>query len=792
MSGKRRRGSPVVALSLMFALLITTVPTVRAFAAGMTVMLKDSSITIPQGGSRQLTATVSGVADTSVTWSVNGITGGDATAGTISTAGNYVSPSSIAVGTIVTIKATSVADPTAYATCSITIRNQIPYITSITPNPLPPGPFTITVNGSRYVSGAQVLLNSSPLPTKFISSTQLTATGNFVGGSASVNVVNPGPAGAISVNYTLGANTTPTPTPTPVPTPTPKPSVSVSPSPVNVQIGGTQQFQATVSNISNTQVNWSVNSVAGGNQTIGTIDTNGFYTAPASAPYMGVVTITAVSAANASTKGTASLNLQDPQAISVGRFLEQSTFGPTPQLMTHVRQVGFNAFLDEQFMLPESPWPDYTLPTTQRQDAVNALFYNAGAGADQLRQRVLYALSQIWVVSLNKNVNADMIIPHLQILSKNAFGNYRTLMREMTLSSSMGMYLDLVNSVKPGPGGVGANENYPRELMQLFTIGLWELNSDGSQKLDAGGQAIPTYTQADVQQLARALTGWTYPTPPGKSPNGMNYNYQPGVMEARPAFHDTTQKNILGKTLAANQTITQDLDGALDIIFNHPNLGPFLATRLIRALVTSNPSPAYIQRVTAVFDDNGQGTRGDMQAVIRAVLLDPEARNDAPPSDFGKLKSPMLYVLSLMRALQSPIPQQNLGAYIYYSLGEGMLDPPSVFGHYSPLFRIPKTQTFGPEFQIYSPTEAVNRGNFIYQGMSAWNGGIYDITPFISVAGDQVQLVNAVDNALLFGRMLPSTRASIYKALQVSTDSRVRALTALYLCAMSGEYLVQH
>jgi uncharacterized protein (DUF1800 family) len=365
------------------------------------------------------------------------------------------------------------------------------------------------------------------------------------------------------------------------------------------------------------------------------------------------------------------------------------------------------------------------------------------------------------------------------------------LMRDMTLSSSMGMYLDLVNSMKPA-NGVGANENYAREVMQLFTIGIWQLNPDGSQQLDAMGNPIPTYTQTDVQQLARALTGWTYPTPPGKTPSGQNYNYSPGAMEARPAFHDTTQKTFLGQTLPANQTITQDLDGAIDIVFNHPNVGPFVATRLIRALVTSNPSPAYIARIAAVFNDNGQGVRGDLQAVVRAILLDPEARNDQPPSNFGKLRSPMLYYLSFSRALQSQIPVQNQSAYIYYTLGEGMLDPASVFGHYSPLYRIPKTALFGPEFQIYSPTEAVNRGNYLYQDLSFYNGGVYDITPFINIASDQVQLVNAVDNALLFGRMSQTTRASIYKALQASNDNRSRALTALYLTAMSGEFLVQH
>ena len=208
--------------------------------------------------------------------------------------------------------------------------------------------------------------------------------------------------------------------------------------------------------------------------------------------------------------------------------------------------------------------------------------------------------------------------------------------------------------------------------------------------------------------------------------------------------------------------------------------------------MTSNPSPAYVARVTAVFNDNGQGVRGDLKATLRAVLLDPEARDDQPPANFGRLRSPMLYFLSFARATQSNVYTQNASAYIYYTLGEGMRDPASVFGHYSPLYRIPKTTLYGPEFQIYSPTEAVNRGNYLYQDLYAYNGGIYNVTPFVNLAGDSTQLVNAVDNALLFGRMSQATRASINKALQASSDARTRALTALYLTATSGEFLVQH
>ncbi|HJQ31258.1 MAG TPA: DUF1800 family protein [Pyrinomonadaceae bacterium] len=784
-SGRRRARATACAL---LCALLTVAHTGALAQTGVAVSFKDASVTLPAGATRQFTPTVTGTTNTAVTWTVNGMPGGSAAVGTIDAAGKYTAPAGAAVGTAFNITATSVADPNASAGFTLTIRNPTPLVYSVTPNPLPAGPFKITVNGNLFVSGAQVLMSGMVLTTTYVNATQLTATGTWSqSGSPVVFVINPGPPGAVSTGYTLSTGTT---TATPTPTPIPPVSVNVSPQYATVQLGATKQFQAAVLNTANTSVTWSVNGINGGNTSVGTVDASGLYTAPAVPPFMGVVSVTAASAADATKKASAGVNLQDPQAVAVGRFLEQSTFGPTPQLVQHVEQVGFNGFLDEQFALPESPWPDYTLSTTTRSDAVNAFYYNAGAGQDQLRQRVVYALSQVWVVALNKNTNADMIVPHLQILSRNAFGNYRTLMREMTLSSSMGMYLDLVNSVKPS-GTVGANENYPRELMQLFTIGLWRLNPDGSQQLDAQGNPIPTYTQTDVQQLARALTGWTYPTPPGKTPTSVgNYAYYPGVMEPRPGLHDTTQKTFLGGVLPPNQTITQDLDGALDIVFNHPNVGPFVATRLIRALVTSNPSPAYVARISAVFDDNGQGVRGDMQAVVRAILLDPEARDDQPPANFGKLKSPMLSYLAFSRAMLSAIPPQTQTAYIYYTFGEGLLDPASVFGHYSPLYRIPKTTLYGPEFQIYSPTEAINRGNYLYQGVGNYSNAL--IAPFMGVAADSVQLVNAVDNVLLYGRMSQTTRNSIYKALQASTDPRTRAQTALYLTATSGEYLVQH
>jgi hypothetical protein len=255
-------------------------------------------------------------------------------------------------------------------------------------------------------------------------------------------------------------------------------------------------------------------------------------------------------------------------------------------------------------------------------------------------------------------------------------------------------------------------------------------------------------------------------------------------------YHNTTSKTILGQTLPAGQTAQQDLTRAIDIIFNHPNVGPFLSTRLIRALVTSNPSPTYIARVATVFNDNGAGVRGDLKGVIRAILLDPEARNDTPPATFGRLRTPMQHTIALTRALNLDIGPADQFAYLFSYMNESLLDAPSVFGHYSPTYRIPRTALFGPEFQIYSVSDAVTRANFFYSLMYQYPTNPR-LQPFLAIAGNATALVDAVDTALLFGRMTPATRAAILAALPAMPDNNARMLTAVYLTSMSGEYLIQ-
>jgi hypothetical protein len=337
------------------------------------------------------------------------------------------------------------------------------------------------------------------------------------------------------------------------------------------------------------------------------------------------------------------------------RFLEQATFGPTPAEVTRVQGTGLRAYLNEQFNLPSSSYPTLTLmPTDSSQGCPTGsaatcgrdnysmyplqlrFFQNALSGNDQLRQRVAFALHQIFVVSGNEVSQPSWMSPYLQTIDRNAFGNYRQLLQEITLNPGMGLYLDMLGNSRSNP-----NENYAREILQLFSVGLDKLNIDGTPQLDGQGNRIPTYDQTTITNFARVFTGWRLAAPKVTVINGVSnnvLNYQDPMIVTSENNHDTAQKILLdGAVLPAGRNSTQDLAAALDNIFNHPNVGPFIGRQLIQHLVTSNPSPAYVERVARVFNNNCaglyadspcSGARGDLKAVVTAILLDPEARGD--------------------------------------------------------------------------------------------------------------------------------------------------------------------
>ena len=360
--------------------------------------------------------------------------------------------------------------------------------------------------------------------------------------------------------------------------------------------------------------------------------------------------------------GTASLS-----ARAAARFLDQATWGPTPASIVELQQMGIADWLNTQFALNTSDLPDQPILNsagTSNNDLTPvqaAFFQNAVTGQDQLRQRVAFVLSQIWVVSATSGVPAAYAYPpYWRIFRDNAFGNYRDLIKAVTLNPAMGRYLNMANNVKGNPAkGTAANENYGRELLQLFTLGLTQLNPNGSPVLDQNNNPVPTYTQAEVTNMAKVVTGWTYPTAPGATAKATNPEYFIGQMFAVEAEHDTTAKTIFGNVqIPAGQTAEADLDSLLNALMAQPTMAPFVSEQLIQHLVTSNPSAAYIQRVAKVFADDGQGVTGNLQAVITAILLDPEARagdnpNATVSSNYGHLREPILFMANILRGLNA-------------------------------------------------------------------------------------------------------------------------------------------
>ena len=437
------------------------------------------------------------------------------------------------------------------------------------------------------------------------------------------------------------------------------------------------------------------------------------------------------------------VHAQGVDATTAVHFLEQASFGPTALEVTNVQAIGPYAWIQQQFAIPESPMPDGLDGNGVR----SQLYLNMATGPDQLRQRMMFALSQIIVVSANKVGSGAELTPWVQLLSRNAFGNYRTLLREVSLSPTMGKYLDNVYNRKAS-STTSPNENYARELLQLFSVGVWKLNNDGSQVLDGAGQPVPTYNQATIAEFARALTGWTYPTQPGSTPGNSNPEYFVGELLPRTTTHDINPKTLLNGFVTPAQTAgtaatIADLDAVIDNIFWHPNIAPFVATRLIRSLVTSNPSPAYINRVANVFINNGGGVRGDLAAVLVAILMDPEALTPTAQIH-GRLKDPVLHVIGFGRALGATIGDPASFQNVFQNLSERVLTPQTVFSFYQLTATLPNQPgVFGPEFQLYPPALAVQRANFIYGIITGQYGSAYaiDRTIFQTVAPDAAALV---------------------------------------------------
>ena len=513
------------------------------------------------------------------------------------------------------------------------------------------------------------------------------------------------------------------------------------------------------------------------------------------------------------------------------RLLRQASFGPTATEVRRVAAMGAPAWVAEQLATPPTPYPDYawmpanrpatcvddrTLPL--RADSFCArdnyslfqlqvqFFRDALSAKDQLRGRVAFALSQIMVTSGIDNARNYAMRHYQQMLRDRALGNFYDLLLAVTLSPVMGDYLDMANNNKANAAaGTEPNENYAREVLQLFSVGLYQLNADGTKKVDAAGKPLPTYDQDEIEGFAHVFTGWTYPPVPGAESRANNPRNFLGNLVPVNSAHDFGEKVLLGGLLArANLAMDQDMALAHRNIFEHPNVGPFIGRQLIQKLVTSDPSPEYVARVSAVFANNGAGLRGDLGAVVRAILLDPEARGARKiDARYGKLVEPVLYMTGIARALDTASDGVFFRASSS-SLGQNVFYSPSVFNFYPPDFVVPGTQLVGPEFGVQTSTTAINRVNFanslLFSNAIAPDMAVYGATgttaslsTYQALAADASALVDRLDRDFLGGTMSASMRTAVVSAVNAvtATDRLNRARTAAYLVVTSPQYQVQ-
>lgn len=514
------------------------------------------------------------------------------------------------------------------------------------------------------------------------------------------------------------------------------------------------------------------------------------------------------------------------------RLAKQATFGPTKAVVDRITAVGAEAWVDEQLAATGSTYSDFLTKTYAqpscdtatnmhlciqqkfRAQPVAMRFYaNALTKPDQLRQRVAFALSQMIVTSGLKVEYTAGIASFQQIMLNNAFGNYRDILKEVTLNPAMGDYLDMATSNRKQP-----NQNYARELMQIFSMYPSVLNSDGTVRVDANGASIPTYTEKDVDEVARALTGWTYArygaTTTPFHERKPNYAVRMVQFPASYDAFDKGPKRFLNTDVSPSLTPEENVNAVVDTLFNHPNVGPYVSKQLIQHLVTANPSPGYVQRVAAVFDRNEAGQRGDLKAVVRAILLDPEARGSVKTDpNYGKIKEPVLYVTSFLRLMNAT----GDGYFAYaktQDLNQRVFEAPSVFNFYP--WDYPLAQSDG----LVSPATKLTGGGldyerhnfmFYYTILDDYLGTGRDYiknADLGSNTGTKVDwrqweslktvdaIIDRMNLLMLNNTMTGYQRDALKKAMNAVTDAnatrqaRLRAQTGLYIVLTSPQFQV--
>lgn len=507
------------------------------------------------------------------------------------------------------------------------------------------------------------------------------------------------------------------------------------------------------------------------------------------------------------------------------RLAKQATFGPTPQVISRIADLGIAGWVDDQFAQKTSTYADLAAlwvpgnfctnssdttcgQTYMHRHRVAVRFYaNAVMAPDQLRQRVAFALSHILVTSAGGVSGVAGLASYQQILLDNAFGNYRDLLEKVTFSGYMGAYLDMANSTAVAP-----SENYARELLQLFSMGPVKLNIDGSPQTDASGLTIPNYGTDDIRNVSRALTGWTFAKSGGRTDwTGDDYS-RPMVARGGSAY-DSQAKVFMGTIVPAGATREASVKAVLDAAFNNASTAPRISKLLIQNLVKTNPSPAYVQRVATVFVDNGAGTRGDLRAVVRAILLDPEARGEEQTtSNAGKVKEPVLVMTAIARAVG--FRTDGLALFLRDTgVGEPVFYAPSVFGFFPPDYPLPNgTGQVSPASKALSAGATMALQNVIYDwtyngnetradfrrdlGLPDFTGTIPSWSSWEQIGTDLDRLVAVVNllmlnnSATAYQRNLMKTAAASITDKDPKIEARKRAQALLYIAASSPNFLV--
>jgi uncharacterized protein (DUF1800 family) len=552
-----------------------------------------------------------------------------------------------------------------------------------------------------------------------------------------------------------------------------------------------------------------------------------------------VLLATLLASCGVETKTTS--DIPPPTATQAARILTQATFGPTVEEINRLQTIGAGAWFNDQFSKPQTKHFDYVnqalsqLPAnTNIDDAtfIQSFWKQAINADDQLRQRVTFALSQIFVISFQNDNLANRprgIASYYDMLGSHAFGNFRDLLEGVTKHPMMGIYLSSLRNQGSNGTAREPDENYAREIMQLFTIGLRMLKPDGS---DTTTPFTPTYTNDDIKGLAKVFTGWSWGGP-DKSANRFNSsitdtnpayvdpNRDHIPMQLYPDFHESLPKicPTLGINISANVTGDESMKIALDTLFKHPNVGPFIGRQLIQRLVTSNPSPGYISRVSAAFEEiPGVRPRGDMKAVIQAVITDPEAldpttdRPDLVPAytynsdNAGKIREPVIRLANWIRAFHIV---SKSGKYLVgrtdntsTSLGQTPMRSPTVFNFYRPDYQPPKTAVtnanlVAPEMQITDELTTFGYLNYmrsVIPRTSSTNSDFYaDYLPELALAAtpDLDLLLDRISLLLLQNNMSPDLRTKIKASMTATSNLNYRVYQAVFLTMVSPEYITQ-